>query len=65
MNVCKSCRYYVPDPYQPAIQGECHRFPPQYGGHGDTKFPTVNHSDWCGECKPPRKNKENKEFYGA
>jgi hypothetical protein len=57
MNACKTCKYYVPDPYQPSIQGECHRFPPQYGGHGDTKFPSVKISDWCGEFQSRSKNK--------
>jgi hypothetical protein len=57
MNACKTCKYYVPDPYQPAIQGECHRFPPQYGGHGDTKFPSVKISDWWVNSIRVRKTK--------
>ena len=57
-NRCDSCRFYK------GADNECRRRSPQlYGQHGNTRFPTVYRSQWCGEFVPKIEEPIKKDVY--
>lgn len=50
MILCRDCFYWVRRENYPTL-GYCKRYPPQLEGNGNTRFPSTDHAEWCGEGK--------------
>lgn len=63
-NICKTCNTFFNDVHIHELEeGECRKYAPRvvHGsgtGWSDTRFPTVDFNDWCGEHSDEEK-KEN------
>lgn len=63
---CKTCAFWkeyqwhgMASVSEELVTGECHRNPPSTDGHRNF-FPTTKSTEWCGEHKAEKYNKENR-----
>ena len=59
---CLVCRFFIS--HRAGINDECHRRSPQvYGQHGNTKWPTTQSYEWCGDFAPKIEESIEKGMY--